>query len=90
VIQNLDLFSFETTKKGELYDPGYYMPYIGDKNLYEFIGRLEPNAWKWKYIPLYGYAVEDMRFTWGWGLLGCFVIQGREDYQGFVPARRVD
>ena len=30
VIQNLDLFSFETTKKGDLYDPGYYLPYDYD------------------------------------------------------------
>ena len=86
VIQNLDLFSFETTKKGELYDPGYYMPYLDDKNMYDFIRRVQPNAWKCKYIPLYGYAVEDMRFTWAWGLLSCFGIQGREDYyQGFNP-----
>lgn len=86
VIQNLDLFSFETTKQGELYDPGYYLPYWSDPNLYAFVRRKLPDAWRCKYIPLYGYAVEDMRFTWIWGILGCLGIQGREDYyQGFNP-----
>jgi hypothetical protein len=86
VIQNLDLFSFETTKKGQLYDPGYYMPYLRDPDLYNFIRRVQPDAWKCRYLPLYGYVVDDMRFTWIWGLLGCVGIQGREDYYlGFNP-----
>ena len=86
VIQNLDLFSFEITKPGELYDPGYYMPYLYDREIYGFFREVEPGAWKCKYIPLYGYAVEDMRFTWAWGLLRCLGIQGRQDYYlGFNP-----
>lgn len=86
VIQNLDLFSFETTKKGELYDPGLYIPYMSDSDLYQFIREKEPDAWKCRYLPLYGYAVEDMRFTWIWGLLRCAGIQGPEDYYlGFNP-----
>jgi hypothetical protein len=86
VIQNLDLFSFEITKKGELYDPGYYIPYLYDRNIYDFYRQMMPDAWKCKYIPLYGYAVEDMRFTWIWGLLSWFGIQGHQDfYQGFNP-----
>lgn len=86
VIQNLDLFSFETTKRGQLYDPGYYMPYLQDPDLYNFIQQVQPDAWKCRYLPLYGYAVEDLRFTWVWGLLGCVGIQGREDYYlGFNP-----
>jgi hypothetical protein len=86
VIQNLDLFSFEITKRGELYDPGYYLPYLYDQNIYDFYRQMMPDAWKCKYIPLYGYAVEDMRFTWIWGLLSWFGIQGYQDfYQGFNP-----
>jgi len=86
VIQNLDLFSFETTKPGELYDPGYYVPYLYDRELYGFYREMVPEAWKCKHVPLYGYAVEDMRFTWVWGVLRCFGIQGRQDYyQGFNP-----
>ncbi len=86
LIQNLDLFSFEVTKKGAIYDPGYYIPYLGEKEIYEFLRTIDPNVWKWKYIPLYGYSVEDMRFTWVFGLLGCFGISGREDYYaGFNP-----
>ena len=88
IIQNLDLFSFETTKKGELYDPGLYVPYMNDSDLYDFIRQKEPDAWKTRYLPLYGYAVEDMRFTWVWGLLRCAGVQGPEDYyEGFNPRR---
>ena len=86
VIQNLDLFSFETTKKGAIYDPGYYVPYLHEDEIYNFLRSVDSSVWKWKYIPLYGYAVEDMRFTWVWGLLGCLGINGREDYfMGFNP-----
>jgi len=86
VIQNLDLFSFEATKKGEIYDPGYFVPYLYEPELYEPLRRIDPVVWKWKYIPLYGYTVDDMRFTWISALLGCIGIHGREDYyQGFNP-----
>jgi hypothetical protein len=86
VIQNLDLFSFETTEKGSVYDPGYFLPYLKEKDIYNFLHNIDPNVWKWKYIPLYGYAVEDMRFTWVWGFLGCIGINGHEDYfQGYNP-----
>jgi hypothetical protein len=86
VIQNLDMFSFQITEKGSLYDPGYYMPYLDQRELYDFFKSIESHAWKWKYIPLYGYAVEDMRFTWVWGLLGLAGYQGVEDYYlGFNP-----
>lgn len=89
VIQNLDLFSFVVTKPGEIYDPGYYVPYLSDTNLYRFFLKIDPNVWKWKYIPLYGYTVEDMRFTWVEGLLGCVGIDGPEDYYlGFNPRHR--
>jgi hypothetical protein len=90
VIQNLDLFSFETTKNGELYDPGLYVPYMSDSSLYDFIRQKEPNAWKCRYLPLYGYAVEDMRFTWIWGVLRCAGVQGPEDYYlGFNPRQAI-
>jgi hypothetical protein len=90
VIQNLDLFSFETTRKGEIYEPGNYLPFLSDDELYAGLRRIDPNVWKWKYIPLYGYAVEDMRFTWIWGILGFFGMNPSEDYfQGFNPRRQV-
>jgi len=89
VIQNLDLFSFVTTKRGEIYDPGYYMPYLWDKGMYDGLRQIDPAVWKWKHIPLYGYAVEDMRFTWLAGVLGFFGFNPREDYfEGFNPQYR--
>ncbi len=86
VIQNLETFIFEATAQGQIYDPGLYIPYLRHDELYRPLRAIDPAAWKWKHIPLYGYAVEDMRFTWVWGLLGCVGFSGREDYfLGFNP-----
>lgn len=85
VIHNLDLFSFSTTH--EVYDPGQYLPYLGDDDIYQALRKIDPSAWKWKYIPLYGYAIEDMRFTWLRGIGGALGINPREDYfQGYRPS----
>lgn len=84
IIQNLDLHSFVPTK--ELYDPAQYLPFLDEDELYMAIRRIHPDAWKWKYIPLYGYLVEDLRFTWLRGLQGAFGINPREDHiLGFNP-----
>jgi hypothetical protein len=86
VIQNLESFTFEPTLPGELYDPGTYVPYLNEEPLYRSLLAIDKNVWKWKHIPLYGYAVEDMKFTWAWGILGCLGFYGQENYfQGFTP-----
>lgn len=86
VIQNLESFTFEPTRPGELYDPGTYVPYLAEDPLYKSLLAIDRNVWKWKHIPLYGYAVEDLKFTWAWGVLAWFGIQARENYfQGFTP-----
>ncbi len=86
VIQNLEAFSFEATRPGEIYDPGFYLPYLDEPDLYPALCRIDPAVWRWKHIPLYGYAVEDMRFTWIGGVLGWLGYNGREDYiEGFTP-----
>ena len=86
IIQNLDLFSFVTSR--EIYDPAQYMPYLKDEAIYAGIRQIYPYAWKWRYLPLYGYVVEDMRFTWILGLSGLAGFQTREDhFQGFLPRR---
>jgi hypothetical protein len=85
VIHNLDLFSFQVTHGG-VYDPGQYLPYLGEPAIYEALARINPEIWKAKYLPLYGYAVEDMRFTWMKGVGGLLGWSPAEDrYQGFVP-----
>jgi len=86
VMQNLDLFSFVVTREGGIYQPALYMPYLYDDEIYQAVQRINPDAWKWKYIPLYGYTVVDMRFTWISGLRGFFGWNPREDfYLGFNP-----
>jgi hypothetical protein len=86
VIQNLESYSFESTRKGEIYDPALYVPYIADKTLYRDFLEIDRGVWKWRHIPLYGYAVEDMKFTWVRGLLGWIGRSGPEDYfLGFNP-----
>lgn len=84
VIHNLDLFSFTTTR--EIYDPAQYIPYLGEQAIYATVQRIHPHAWKWKYVPLYAYVVEDVRFTWALGLARLAGFSPAEDHiQGFVP-----
>ncbi len=85
VIHNLDAFSFVTTR--EVYDPAQYMPYLSEPDLYAALQKIDGSVWwKSKYLPLYGYAAEDMRFTWITGLHGIFGWSPREDsFLGFTP-----
>ena len=84
VIQNLDLRSFLTTH--EIYDPAQYMPYLKEAPLFDAIQQFHPDVWKWRWLPLYGYAVEDMRYSW----LACFQGFSRNPapetlFQGYGP-----
>lgn len=84
VVHNLDAFSFVTTH--EVYDPVEYTPYLYDQNLYNALHKINSNIWKTRYIPLYGYVVEDMKFAWILGLKGFLGLSPKEDYfQGFNP-----
>ncbi len=84
VIHNLDLFSFVTSR--EIYDPAQYLPYLREPSIYAGISRVYRDAWKWRALPLYGYVVEDMRFTWLLGLQALLGRQPAEDrYDGFLP-----
>lgn len=86
VLQNLETFSLETTKPGEIYDPGVYLPYLSNDALYGALRAIDPQVWKWRHIPLYGYAVPDMRFTWALGVMRWFGMQSGQDYfDGFNP-----
>jgi len=84
VIHNLDSFTFVTTR--EVYDPVQYTPYLYDRNLYDALRKINPNTWKDRYVPLYGYVVEDMRLTWITGLKGFAGWSPPEDhFLGFNP-----
>jgi hypothetical protein len=84
VIHNLDAFSFVTTRT--IFDPAQYMPYLYDRDLYEASRKINPQTWRSRYVPLYGYVVEDMNLTWTKGVAGFFGWSPRQDYfLGFNP-----
>lgn len=86
LIQNLDAFSFQVTH-GEVYDPGQYLPYLSSEpDLYQALLRINPDTWRWRYVPLYGYAKEDMRFGWLTGIVHWLTgAQRQADLKGFKP-----
>lgn len=84
VIHNLDAFSFVTTK--QIYDPALYLPYLSDPAFYGPLKRINPDMWKSRYLPLYGYVAEDMNFSWILGVKGFFGRSPHQDlYDGFDP-----
>lgn len=84
ILHNLDAFSFVPTR--EIYDPALYVPYLGDKEIFQPLLRIDRSFVKSRYIPLYGYVVEDMNFTWLLGLKSFFGIQPKQDFfLGFCP-----
>lgn len=67
LIHNLDAFSLQVSH-GEVYDPGQYVPYLAEAHLYRALLRINGDTRKARYVPLYGYAVQDMRLNWLTGL----------------------
>lgn len=45
-----------------LYQPIQYTPYLDDPDLYAALRKRHPAAWLMRYVPLYGYTVNDMEF----------------------------
>jgi hypothetical protein len=87
VLHNLDAFTFVVTR--EVYNPVQYTPYLYDRNMYDALRTINPNVSKSRYLPLYGYVVEDMNFTWVLGLKGFLGWSPPEDYfLGFNPRSR--
>ena len=84
VIHNLDGFSFEATR--EVYNPTQYVPYLYDDELYNALKQFDPNSWRRRYLPVYGYVVDDMSLSWMLGLRALSGWSPREDFfQGFNP-----
>lgn len=82
---NLDAFSFQVTHGG-VFDPGQFMPYLGEPDIYAALQRIDRDIWKSRFIPLYGYTVQDLRFHWIMGLAGLFRWRPAEDhFLGFEP-----
>lgn len=85
LIHNLDSFTFVTSKDGVAF-PGWYVPYLDEAPIYETLRRYDPQWVKAKYVPLYGYAVQDARFGWllaPGALLGWNAREVR--FNGFEP-----
>jgi hypothetical protein len=84
VIHSLDSFSFEATR--EVYNPAQYVPYLYDDELYRPLHQFDPYAWKSRYLPLYGYVVDDMSLSWIVGLGALLGWSPPEDFfLGFNP-----
>lgn len=84
VIHNLDPYSFVVSR--EVFGPAQYLPYLDDQAIYQALLKINSSVWKWKHVPLYGYAVEDMNFTWVKALKGLVGWDPREDfYRGYNP-----
>jgi hypothetical protein len=87
VIHNLDAFSFVTTR--EVFDPGQYIPYLQDPEIYHALKQIDPEFIKGRYVPLYGYVVQDMNFAWVLGLKRLLGWSPSEDHiDGFTPRAR--
>ncbi len=85
LVQNLDSFTFVTSRRG-LWFPAQYIPYLDEPALYDGLLAIDPDLWKMRALPLYGYAVHDMNFTWWLGLRGLVGWDPPEDrYLGFQP-----
>lgn len=85
VVQSLDSFTFVTSRDG-VWFPGQYLPYLNEDAIYQTLSAIDANTWKARYLPLYGYAVGDMNFTWLTGLGGRLGWNPQEDrYFGFQP-----
>jgi hypothetical protein len=89
IIQNLDMHTFVPTPKDEIPKPTQYIPYLDQPEIYNMIRGINPGAWKWKAIPLYGYVVEDVNFGWLQGFKGLLGRNSPEDHiDGYFPADR--
>jgi len=84
VLHNLDSFSFEATRR--VYNPGQYVPYLYENALYQPLQEIDSNTFRRRYLPVYGYVVDDMSFSWMLGLGRLFGWNPAEDhFQGFNP-----
>jgi hypothetical protein len=85
VIHNLDAFSLQVTH-GEVYDPSQYVPYLDEPALFEALSRVDRMTWKWRHLPLYGYATQDLRLNWMRGLRAWLVGEPANTHiDGYQP-----
>jgi hypothetical protein len=84
LVQNLDFHTFGLSRENAY--PATYAAYLNEGEIYAAFRKVDPGAWKWKYLPLYCFAVEDDRFTWTLGAARLFGINPRERLiRGYAP-----
>ena len=84
IIHNLDAFTFVTTR--EVFNPALYVPYIKDPEMYQTLKNISPDFVKGRYVPLYGYVVQDMNFAWILGIKNLMGLSPVENhFDGFAP-----
>lgn len=84
VVHNLDLHSLATPT--EIHDPGQYLPYLEEPEIYAEVRAVHPTAWAWRHLPLYGHAVADPRLHWMEGLARLTGLERPETLiAGFEP-----
>jgi hypothetical protein len=84
IVHNLDAFTFVSSR--DVYDPALYVPYLRDPELYPTLRQINHDFVKSRYVPLYGYVVQDINFSWVMGfkaLLGWSPPQ--DHFLGFSP-----
>jgi hypothetical protein len=85
LIHNLDSFAFVTSRDGVAF-ADWYVPYLREQPIYDALMSADRSWWKARYLPLYGYAVKDMRFSWLLGVRRLFGSNPPEDrFKGFQP-----
>jgi hypothetical protein len=87
IIQNLDLTSLSCSSG--VYNPGLYLPYLHEPDIYAALRTVKPSIWKARFIPLFGFNDDDMRFTAVQALGGLLGIRPKDDQPfGFLPMER--
>ena len=85
LIENADLSTLQVISS--LVDPPEYTPYLDEPGLYNTLLRRYPQIRRMRYLPLYGYVVNDAEFRHYLGLKAWFGIQPPEDYENGFQAR---
>ena len=84
VVHNLDLHSLASPP--EIHDPGQYLPYLDEPDIYAEVSAVHPAAWAWRHVPLLGHAVADPRLHWIDGLARLAGFERRDTLiAGFAP-----
>ena len=85
-VQELDITCLKVRK--DIHNPSMYLPYLDQKYIYTNLLSLDKEFWRYKYIPLYGYALAPYYYK----EIAFFKLIGRTEvefrYDGFMPVNK--